>query len=85
MYHSCFELDMDKYKHMKVLENKISRAYARLCLTLYRDHYKKHFEDIYVCDAEAIARAKDVVRKTIPIGYGIQQWKLICDSFDEES
>jgi hypothetical protein len=70
---------------MKVLEKKISHAYARLRLTLYRDHYKKHFEDIDACDAKVIARAKDVMRKTVPIGYGIQQWKLICDSFDEES
>jgi hypothetical protein len=37
---------MDKYEHIEVVENKMNRAYARLHSTLYRDHYKKHFEGI---------------------------------------
>ena len=76
---------MDKYEHTTALENKMSRAYARLCSTLYRYHYKKHFEGIDASDAEAIARAKDVARKTLPLGLCLEQWKQICDSFDEES
>ena len=68
MYQSYFELDMDKYEHMKALENKMSCAYTRLCSTLHRDHYKKHFKGIDARDAEAIARAKDVGRNTVPIG-----------------
>jgi hypothetical protein len=85
MYQSYFELNIDKYEHMKALENKMSHAYARFRLTLYRDHYKKHLEGIDTCDAETIVRAKNVRRKIVPIGNGIQQWKLICDSFDDES
>ena len=77
---------MDKYKHVKALENKMGRAYARLHSTLYRAHYKRHFEGIDASDAEAIARANDVARKTtLPLGFGFGQWKLICDSFDDKS
>ena len=85
MYQSYFELDVDKYEHIKAIENKMSRAYARLRSTLYKDHYKKHFKGIDARDAKVIARAKDVGRKIVSIEYGTQQWKLIYDSFDEES
>jgi hypothetical protein len=34
---------------------------------------------------KALMQAKDVRRKTVSTGYGSQQLKLICDSFDGES
>jgi hypothetical protein len=85
MYQSYFKLHLDKYEHIKALENKMGHAYARLRLTLYRDDYKRHFKGIDASDVEAITRAKDVVRKTLPLGFGFGQWKLICDLFDEKS
>jgi hypothetical protein len=57
-----FKLDIDKYEHIKAIENKMSCAYARLRSTLYRDHYKKHFEGSDAHNAKAIARVKDVGR-----------------------
>ena len=73
------------YEHTSALENKLSRAYARIRSNLYRYNYKKHFRGIDANDAEAIAKAKDVARKTLPKGFQSEQWKQICDSFDKES
>jgi hypothetical protein len=69
MCQSYFELHMDMYEHTSVIENKMSRAYARLCSTLYRYNYKKHFQGIDASDAEAIVKVKDVARKTLPKGF----------------
>ena len=63
----------------------MGRAYTRLCSNLYRDHYKKYFEGVDACDVEEIGKAKAIGREIMPKGYGPEKWKLICDSFDEES
>jgi hypothetical protein len=85
MYQSYFDLHMDMYEHTSAIENTMSRAYARIRSNLHRKDYKQHFVGIDANDAEAIAKAKDVARKTVPKGYQIDQWKQICDSFDKES
>jgi hypothetical protein len=39
--------------------------FVRICI----NNYKKHFQGIDVSDAEPIAKAKDVARKTLPKGF----------------
>jgi hypothetical protein len=85
MYQSNFALNMEQYEHVKAVRIKMSRAYSRLRSNLYRDHYKKYFKGVDAHNAEEIARAKAIGRETVPKGYGPEQWKLICDSFDDES
>ena len=85
MYQSYFDLDMDMHEHTRAIENKLSRAYARIRSNLYRHNYKKHFKGIDASNAEAIAKAKDVARTTLPKGFQSEQWKQICDSFEKES
>ena len=54
---------MGRYEHIKTVENKMFRPYARLRSNLYKKGVDAH-------DAEEIARAKAVGRETMPKRYG---------------
>jgi hypothetical protein len=58
MYQSNIALNMGRYEHIKVVENKKCHAYVRLHSNLYK-------EGVDTCDAEEIATVKAIGRKTM--------------------